>query len=128
MKLSNMFPRKYASGADFDGKAVTLTITAVRTEKMRPQPGAPQVQKYVVYFQGADKGVILCKTLAYEIADATDSDPDEDVSEWTGKRVTLYPVVMTVAGKRRIAIRARKPTPSNGAAPPPATMNNEEEV
>ena len=126
MKLSEMFPKKYASGADFKDKAVTLTIALIRTERMRPQPGAPEVQKFVIYFENATKGVILCKTLSYEIADAIGCDEDEDTSNWTGKRVTLYPVPMMVAGKRRIAIRARKPAASNGTAPPPATLSDEE--
>ncbi len=126
MKLSEMFPRKYASGADFNGKAATLTIALVRTEKMRPQANAPEQTKYVAYFQGADKGVILCKTLAYEIAEAIGCNEEEDVGNWTGKKVTLYPQPMTVAGKRRIAIRARKPAIGNGTAPPPAALNDEE--
>ena len=125
MKLSDMFPRKYASGEDLGGKPATLTVSTVRTEKMRPQAGAPEVQKYVVYFQGADKGVILSRTLAYQIADATGSD---DTADWTGKRITLYPQPMTVAGKRRIAIRARKPAAGNGTAPPPATLSDEEDL
>ena len=125
MKLSDMFPRKYASGADFNGKAVTLTIALVRTEKMRPQAGAPEQTKFVVYFQGADKGAILSRTLAYQIADITGSD---ETADWTGKRITLYPQPMTVAGKRRIAIRARKPAAGNGTAPPPATLSDEEDL
>ncbi len=127
MKLSDMFPRKYASGADFNGKAITLIIASVRTEKMRPQPGAPEQTKFVAYFKDATKGVILCKTLAYEIARAAGCDEDEDVSTWTGKRVTLYPQPMTVAGKRRIAIRARKPTAGNGTAPPPASLTDNDD-
>lgn len=126
MKLSEMFPRKYAAGEDLNGKPATLTVATVRTETMRPQAGAPEVQKHVVYFQGAAKGVILCKTLAYEIAKAVGCDEDEDVGNWTGRKVTIYPKPMKVAGKNRIAIRARKPAPGNGTAPPPATMTDEE--
>lgn len=125
MKLSEMFPRKYASGEDLGGNPATLTIANVRTEKMRPQAGAPEVQKFVVYFQGADKGVILSRTLAYQIADITGS---EETADWTGKKVTLYPQPMKVAGKNRIAIRARKPAAGNGTAPPPATLSNEEDL
>lgn len=128
MKLSDMFPRKYARGEDLNGNPVTLTVALVQPERMRPQAGAPEVQKFVVYFQGADKGVILCKTLAYEIAKAVGCDEDEDVSNWTGKRVTIYPKPMKVAGKTRIAIRARKPAASNGTAPPPATLSDEEDL
>lgn len=124
MKLSDMFPRKYASGEDLNGKPATLTIANTRTEKMRPQAGAPEVQKFVVYFQGADKGVILSRTLAYQIADITGSD---ETTDWTGKQITLYPQPMTVAGKKRIAIRARKPAPSNGTGPPPASLTENDD-
>lgn len=125
MKLTDMFPRKYASGDDLAGKPITLTITNVRTEKMRPQPAAPEQTKYVVYFENAGKGVILSRTLAYQIANIAGS---EDTADWTGKRITLHPVPMTVAGKKRVAIRARAPKPGNGTAPPPATMTNEEDL
>lgn len=125
MKLSDMFPRRYASGEDLGGKPATLTIATVRTEKMRPQAGAPEVEKYVVYFQSAAKGVILSRTLAYQIADSTGS---EETADWVGKRITLYPQPMTVAGKKRIAIRARKPAVSNGTAPLPATLTDQEDL
>ena len=125
MKLRDMFPRKYASGADFNGKPATLVIASVRAEKMRPQPGAPEQTKYVVYFENATKGVILSRTLAYQIADITGS---EETADWTGKKITLHPLPMMVAGKRRIAIRARKPAAGNGTAPPPATLSDEEDL
>lgn len=125
MKLSDMFPRKYANGEDLGGKATTLTIATVRTEKMRPQAGAPEVEKFVAYFQGAAKGVILSRTLAYQIADITGS---EDTADWISKKVTLYPQPMRVAGKDRIAIRARKPAPGNGVEPPPAALSDEEDL
>jgi len=125
MKLSEMFPRKYASGEDLNGKTATLTIAIIRTEKMRPQAGAPEQTKFVVYFEGAAKGVILSRTLAYQIANIASS---EETADWIGKRITLYPQPMTVAGKPRIAIRARKPAAGNGAAPPPATLTDEEDL
>lgn len=124
MKLSDMFPRKYASGEDLGGKAVTLTIASVRTEKMRPQPNAPQQTKYVVHLENATKGVILSRTLAYQIANIAGS---EETTDWTGKRITLYPQPMTVAGKKRVAIRARAPKPGNGTAPPPASLTENDD-
>ena len=104
MKLSQMFPRRYATGEDLQGKSITVTISQVNREKMRPQPNAPEVEKWVVYFQDARKGIVLNRTLAYQIADILGSDETED---WIGKTITLYPQPMTVAGRQVTAIRAR---------------------
>lgn len=104
MKLSQMFPRRFATGEDLQGKAVTLTIDRVSGEKMRPQAGAPEVEKWVLYFVETKKGVVLNRTLALQVARCLGSEETED---WKGQRITLYPEPMTVAGKPRIAIRAR---------------------
>jgi hypothetical protein len=125
MRLNDMFPRRYATGADFNNKPVTLTISRVAIEQMRPQVGAPAVDKYVVFFENAEKGVILSKTLAYQIAEVIGS---EETNDWVGHRVTLYPLPMRVAGKQRIAIRARKPKASNGDGPAPPSLAKDNEV
>ncbi len=104
MKLNEMFPRKYATGEDLNGKAVAVTIARITSEKMRPNQTSPGVEKYVIYFQETKKGVVLSRTLARQIARAVGSD---DTDNWTGKRVTLYPESMMVAGVNRVAIRAK---------------------
>jgi hypothetical protein len=121
MKISEMFPRKYATGEDLQGKALMLTIAAVKAEKMTPQPGSPPVDKYVLYFQEAKKGIVLNRTLAEQIAEIHGQETDD----WIGKRITIYPVPMTVAGKHRIAIRAR--AAHDGEKTPPPTMQEGEE-
>ncbi len=105
MKLDELFPRKYATGQDLHGRPVTLTISHLRTEKMVPTPGTPPVDKWVIFFKDAQKGVVLSKTLATQIARAVGSD---DTEEWPGKRVTLFPETVNVAGQTRVAIRARQ--------------------
>jgi hypothetical protein len=104
MKVSDMFPRKYATGADLQGRAVTVTIDHVKAERMRPIPGQPEAEKWVLYTQEGKKGIVLNRTLAGQIARALGSDETE---EWTGKRITLYPESVSVAGTARLAIRAR---------------------
>jgi hypothetical protein len=104
VKLSEMFPRKYLSGEDLNGKAWTLTIENVTTEKLSPRPGAPPEDKYIVHFKKTQRGMVLCRTLAYQISEALGSD---DTAEWLNKRITIYPESITIAGKRRLAIRAR---------------------
>jgi hypothetical protein len=108
MKLNEMFPSKYANGTDLQGKPVTVTIQTVRPEQMRPNQAAEEVTKFVVYFVEAKRGVVLNKTLAQQIAKITGSD---DTDNWEGKRITLYPEPVTVAGVARVAIRARAAAP-----------------
>jgi hypothetical protein len=121
MKLSEMFPAKYANGSDLQGKAFTFVIRTVRAEQMTPAPGAQPQQKFVMYLESAQKGVILSRTLAQQIAAVLGDDTDT----WTGKKITLYPQSMTVAGQPRIAIRAKAPI--NGVSEPPKTMTEEED-
>jgi hypothetical protein len=106
MKVNQMFPRKYATGEDLQGRAVSLSIQTVRAEKMRPGPGQPETEKWVLYFTNAQKGVILSRTLAKQIAEITGED---DTDNWEGRQVVLYPVAMQVAGRQVTAIRARAP-------------------
>jgi len=106
MKLNKMFPRKYASGADLNGNPVTVTIKTITAEQMSPRPGQPPTENFVIYFSETVKGVILTRALAEQIAQVLLTD---ETDEWTGKKITLYPQPMNVAGTQRIAIRARKP-------------------
>ncbi len=105
MKLTTMFPRKYANGADLNGNNVNVTIDLMAVEKLSPHPGQPPMDRFVLYFKETQKGVILSRTLAEQIATILQSD---DTDSWIGRKITLYPQQMTVAGKNRIAIRAKK--------------------
>lgn len=122
MKVSQMFPRRYVTGADLGGKAHTLTIASVRTETMRPSPNARPEQKHVLYFVGAQKGLVLNRTNAWTLVDILGS---EDTDDWMDGQVTIFPVQMTVAGKARIAIRVRPP--DNGPTDLPPALQEEED-
>lgn len=122
MKLSEMFPRRYASGSDLNGHQPTLKISHIEREEMTPNPGSKPELKFVIYFEKASKGIILSRALAEQIAQVCKSD---DTADWIGKSVTLYTVAMKVAGKDRLAIRAK--APANGTTPPPAALQEEEE-
>lgn len=112
MRVQEMYPRRYASGEDLKGRPVKVTIARVQQEEMRPGGGSP-VKKWVIYFRDAQRGVILSRTLAYQIAEALGED---DTSNWPGRRIVLYPVPMTVAGRPVTAIRARA-CEDNGSKP-----------
>jgi hypothetical protein len=107
MKLDEMFPSRYVKGQDLNGRAVTVTIERIQTERMRPNPQSPELEKFVLYTIEGKKGIVLSKTTATQIARILGSDESD---EWIGKKVTLFPEPMTVAGVQRVAIRARKST------------------
>jgi hypothetical protein len=104
VKVNEMFPNRYVTGADLQGRAVTVTIKSIEAQKMRPNQASPEVERYVLYTVEGKKGVILSKVLATQIAKAVGSD---DTKDWAGKRITFFPEAMTVAGQPRTAIRAR---------------------
>jgi len=103
MNINELFPKRYASGLDLQGRAVTVTIAGITKETMHP-PGAGAVEKYVLFFRETSRGVVLTKILAGQIAEATGC---MDTDQWTGKQVTLYPEEIKVAGAVRVVIRAR---------------------
>lgn len=107
MKINEMFPSRFVKGEDLQGSGVTVTIARIQTEKMRPNPQGPELKKFVLYTVEGKKGLVLSKTLVFQIAWVLESDESDD---WIGKQVTLFPKPMTVAGVQRIAIRARKST------------------
>ena len=102
MKVSEMFPRKYLSGEDLTGETVA-TIKGVTVEQMRPAAGSRPEAKYVLYFTDLAKALILSRTTAEQIAELF----GDDTAGWTGKRVTLYPVPMTVAQRQVVAVRVK---------------------
>lgn len=104
MKISELFPRKYATGEDLAGKTPTLIISRVVLESMHPQPGKPAENKPVIYFEKATKGIILTAPLARQLAALL----GDDTEKWTGKRVQLFTEAIRVAGQERTAIRARQ--------------------
>lgn len=103
MNIRDMYPKKYASGEDLEGRAVNVTISGISKERMTP-PGSAPVEKYVIFFRETQRGVVLSRILAEQIATITGFD---DTDKWPGQVVTLYPESITVAGKKRVVIRAR---------------------
>jgi len=117
MDVTDMFPSKYLRGLDLKGP-ITVTLASVQPEKVY-KPGVGETGVYVLYCEKASKGVILNRPLARGIAEALG---EADTDHWPGKRVTLYPLPMVVAGVPRVAIRARAvghpQQPTQEEAPP----------
>lgn len=104
MNINQLYPKKYATGEDLKGKQVKVTIADVSIEKMRPNPQSPEIEKPVLHVENGQKGIVLSKTLATQIASLLKAD---DTDDWKGQQVVLYPVSLMVAGQQKVAIRAK---------------------
>ncbi len=100
MRISNAFPSEYLKAADLDGRSVKVLMDRV---EMRDIGGD---HKPILFFQGKDKGMVLNKTNANNIALAYGDDTDE----WAGKEIVLFEAMVDFQGKTVPAIRVRAPT------------------
>jgi hypothetical protein len=117
MKIGNAFPSEYLKAADLSGKAVRVVIEDVTSEKVGED------QKPVMHFVGKDKSLILNKTNANRIVEATGTD---ETDQWAGWTITLYPCKVDFKGERVDAIRvddrpgaSKAPGARTKQAPPP---------
>lgn len=119
MKTSDAFPSNYLKASDLQGRAVRVVIDAVTMEDIGDD------RKPVLHFHGKDKTLVLNKTNANRIEEATGTD---EMDDWRGWTITLYPCKVDFQGKRVDAIRvddkpgashAPKPAAKKKAAPPP---------
>ncbi len=113
-EISELFPSKYLRGEDLQAKGpVTVEIAGIDTaEAYRPGEGKTKI--YILRCIKASKGVVLSPPLARQIAGIVGST---NTDNWPGKRITLYPEPMVVAGRQRVAVRARQAesVPNNGS-------------
>jgi hypothetical protein len=111
MRASDMFPGKYLKPGDVKDRPITATISHL-TQELVGQ-GKDAENKYVVYFEGSVKPLILNKTNAVTIEQAFgDSD------DWPGHKVRIVCVETSFGGKAIDGIRV-KPIAGNAPAKPP---------
>lgn len=125
MKVSEAFPSKYLSAADLNGGTARVVMQHVEIEKLGEDT------KPVLYFKGKTKGLALNKTNSKTIADTYGDEMDD----WTGHELILFPIMTDFQGKSVEAIRVRAPQPKDNkpvARPasadmqrPAADMNDE---
>ena len=97
MNIGRAFPSKYLKYSDLQGRRITVTIARVDIETIGKQ------QKPVVYFTGKTKGFVLNVTNARVIAE--EAGGDEEMDNWTGLQIVLYPTKVDFQGGRVDAIR-----------------------
>ncbi len=99
-KLSDIFPSRFLSAADLQGREAIATIDRVEIEKFDDD-----AQKPVVYFEGKTKGLVCNKTNAKSIALIAGDDTDN----WPGKAIVLFSMMVDFKGQVVEAIRVRRP-------------------
>ncbi len=97
MNINDTFPSNYLKATDLQGREIPVTISAVEIQTIGND------QKPILFFQGKQKGVVMNKTNAMNIAAAYGPDTDG----WYGKQVILFSVWTDFQGKSVQAIRIR---------------------
>jgi hypothetical protein len=121
MNVHKLFPSKWLSAVDLDGKAFTLTIRGLTLEDVGQPP--KNETKPVLWFESAEKGLILNKTNGLAVADLYGPETDN----WIGKPVMLYTAQVRAFGNTVDAIRIRGANVVS-AAPPPVVEAEPEDV
>ena len=99
--VDSLFPSKFIKAADLDEREHLVTIDRVKIEEVeKDKPGKP-----VLYFRGAEKGLVLNKTNAQKIA----SFCGKDIQSWSGKQIVLYPTETLFKGDTVDCVRVRQP-------------------
>lgn len=101
MRMSGAFPSDYLKAADLNGCEVTVKMDHVEIKEV----GKDKDVKPVLFFQGAEKGLVLNKTNATKISQAYGDESDE----WQGKPIVLYEAEVQFGAETVPGIRVRIP-------------------
>jgi hypothetical protein len=105
MNINEAFPSNYLKAADLQGRTITVKISHVTSEKLGDD------NKLILYFDGKQKGMVLNKTNANNLAFAFGPETDD----WQGAEAQLYPTMVDFQGRSVEALRL-KPIPMRRAA------------
>ena len=113
MHIDSAFPSKYLKASDLQGRNVTVKMGRVEQEKIGDD------MKLILYFQGKEKGVVLNKTNANNVAAIYGGETED----WYGKEITLVEAMVDFQGKSVPAIRMRAPPRKPAPARQPQTVD-----
>jgi hypothetical protein len=108
--FDDIYGSKYFSAADLHGEMIRHKIGKVEIGDLREKDGSTK-RKFVVYFKGVDKPLVLNRTNAQKLAAALGKDP----SAWVGIVCELY-AEMTSLGKEGVRLRTIKSAAAGAAA------------
>lgn len=118
-----LFPSKYISAIEFQGRDVTLTIAGIKIEELKLRGGGKET-KPVLSFKGTKKQMVMNKTNASSIAEMYGPAAEK----WVGCKVTFYPA-RTQCGRETVdCIRVRDTRPKGNEPEPQLEEPLEEEI
>jgi hypothetical protein len=106
MKMDDFFSSKFLKASDLRGREVTVRIAGVEAAKM--QDGQ---RKAVMSFEGKEKTLVLNKVNASKLASAY----GENMDDWAGKEVIIYPDETNYQGSMVPCLRLRVPQAAKSA-------------
>lgn len=112
MKTSEMFPSKYVAEADLGGQERIMVMRAIAFEEV----GKEKDRKPVLYFEKAQKGLVLNKINTRKIESLYGTDTDD----WMGHPIALYPSETDFQGETVACIRVRAPRTNSKTVAAPA--------
>lgn len=95
MDIFNAFPSKFLKAADLQGQRVVVYIKSVEMEDLGDD------RRPVIYFHKKDKGLVLNKTNATEIADRYGPQTEG----WINQPIELYAARVEFQGKKMEGLR-----------------------
>lgn len=111
MKVSDVFASKYLSANDLKGRTYQLTIAGIQIEELDGQGG--KKTKPVLFFQGAQKGMVLNRTNAEAISVVL----GDETNDWIGHKLELFSMRVQGPNGMTDGLRCRVILPQNGHAP-----------
>lgn len=102
------FPTKYVRGADLKSRDATVTISDIEPGHELKGSNGEKDTGLVLYFAETKKMMVVNKTNAKTIAGMYGNE----LTEWIGKRITLYPEHVSAFGSMHEAIRVRPKKPA----------------
>jgi hypothetical protein len=119
--FDSVYGSKFVSAGDIvaRGGKHRSKIAKVETADLRQDSGNTTRRRFVLYFDGLDKGMVLNQTNAGILKDALGKSP----TKWVGADVGLYVEQVPFGNKRVPGLRLRvlgKPAAPAPATPPPA--------
>lgn len=108
--FDDIYGSKYFSAADLHGEMIRRKIGKVEIGDLRDKDGSNK-RKFIIYFKGLDKPLVLNRINAQKLAASLGKDP----TAWIGVVVELY-AEMTSLGKEGVRMRTIRSVAAGAAA------------
>lgn len=109
MKSFELCPGKHLESVELGGKDFVATVREVLTNQ---EVGKDKVKKGVIYFKEFERGVVVNKTIRMTM----ELLHGDEVSEWVGRKVILYPTETEFEGSMKPVVRIRRKLVSESPA------------